>query len=75
MAQIPLLLLLTLVVLVAANRQVIGRYMAVLLTFAAFTDFNAVLFLQYFTWVIPFIVLAAGESTEGPPRTGTEATS
>ena len=60
-AEIPLCLLLTLLVLVAAHRQVIGRYMAVFLAFAVFTDFNTVLFPQYFAWAIPFIVLAAGE--------------
>jgi hypothetical protein len=75
LARVPLLLLLTLVVLVAAHRQVIGRYAAVLLMFAAFTDFNTVLFPQYFAWVIPFIVLAAGERAAVPSRTAPGATS
>jgi hypothetical protein len=74
-ARVPLLLLLTLVVLVAAHRQVIGRYTAVLLMFAAFTDFNTVLFPQYFVWVIPFIALAAGEGAAVPSRAVPEATS
>ncbi len=74
-ARIPLLLLLTLVVLVVAHREVIGRYTAVLLMFAAFTDFNTVLFLQYFVWVVPFIVLAAGERAAAPPRAARGATS
>jgi uncharacterized membrane protein len=68
LARVPLLLLLTLVVLIAAHRRVIGRYTAVLLMFATFTDFNTVLFPQYFAWVVPFIVLAAGEHTAAPPR-------
>jgi hypothetical protein len=66
-ARIPLLLLATLVLLVAASRQVIGRYTTVLLMFTAFTDFNAVLFPQYFAWVIPFIVLAAEERATTRP--------
>jgi uncharacterized membrane protein len=74
-ARIPLLLLLALIVLVAAHRQLIGRYMAVLLTFFAFTDFNPVLFPQYFVWIIPFIVLTAGELAEAPSRAVTGATS
>jgi hypothetical protein len=47
-ARIPLLLLLMLVVVLAAHWPMIGRYMAVLLTFAVFTDFNTVLMPQYF---------------------------
>ena len=74
MARIPLLLLLTLATLVAAHRQAIGRYTAVLLMFAAFTDFNTVLFPQYFAWVIPFIALAACERPAAPTRLATGAT-
>jgi hypothetical protein len=33
-----------------------------------FTDFNTVLFPQYFVWVIPFIVLAAGDHAEARLR-------
>ena len=75
LARAPLLLLLTLVVLIAAHRQVIGRYTAVHLMFATFTDFNTVLFPQYFAWVVPFIVLAAGERAAAPPRAATGSTS
>jgi uncharacterized membrane protein len=74
-ARFPLLLLLALVVLVAAHRQLIGRYTAVLLTFVAFTDFNPVLFPQYFVWIIPFIVLTAGERGEASSRALTGAPS
>jgi uncharacterized membrane protein len=45
----------------------IGRYAAVLLVFVSFVDFNAVLFPQYLTWVVPFVPLAVGEWLEGPP--------
>jgi hypothetical protein len=67
-ARIPLLLLSCLILLGAAYRQVIGRYTTVLLMFTVFTDFNTVLFPQYFAWVIPFIVLAAGEHTQTRPQ-------
>jgi len=73
-ARIPLLLLATLILLVAAHRQVIGRYMTVLLMLTVFTDFNTVLFPQYFAWVIPFIVLAAGERAATPRHEATSAT-
>lgn len=67
-ARIPLVFLASLILLVAAYRQVIGRYTTVLLMFTVFTDFNTVLFPQYFAWVIPFIVLAAGERNASQPR-------
>jgi hypothetical protein len=72
-ARIPLLLLAALIPLVAAHRQVIGRYTTVLLMFTVFTDFNTVLFPQYFAWVIPFVVLAAGERAATRPREATGA--
>jgi hypothetical protein len=53
------MLLLVALVLVAAARGEIGRYLAVLLVFATFMDFNTVFFLQYVTWTVPFLVLAA----------------
>jgi hypothetical protein len=46
-------------VLVAAARGEIGRYLAVLLILATFVDFNAVFYLQYMAWLVPFVVLAA----------------
>lgn len=75
LARIPLLLLASLILLVAAHRQVIGRYTTVLLMFAVVTDFNTVLFPQYFVWAIPFIVLAAGERAAARPRDVSGATS
>jgi len=57
-ARLPMLLLIALV-MVAAARGEIGRYLAVLLVFATFLDFNAVFFLQYVAWIAPFLVLAA----------------
>jgi len=68
LARIPLLVVVAFILLVAAHRQVIGRYTTVLLMFVAFTDFNTVLFPQYFAWVIPFIVLAAVERGGARPR-------
>lgn len=57
-ARLPMLLLVALV-LVAAARGEIGRYLAVLLVFATLVDFNTVFFLQYVAWTVPFLVLAA----------------
>ena len=74
-ARIPLLFLASLIVLVAAYRQVIGRYTTVLLMFTVFTDFNTVLFPQYFAWVIPFIVLAATERSQTRSREAPGVTS
>jgi len=62
------LLLATLILLVAASYQAIGQYTTILLMFTVLTDFNTVLFPQYFAWVIPFIVLAAGEHAEARLR-------
>jgi hypothetical protein len=67
-ARLPLVLLASLILLVAAYRQVIGRYITVLLMFTVFTNFNTVFFPQYFAWVIPFIVLAAEERAAPRPR-------
>jgi len=65
----------SLIVLVAAYRQVIGRYTILLLMFTVFTGFHTVLFPQYFAWVIPFIVLAAGEHTHPRSRAAPGVTS
>jgi hypothetical protein len=46
-------------VLVAVARGEIGRYLAVLLILATFVGFNAVFYLQYMAWLVPFVVLAA----------------
>lgn len=58
LAALPMLVL-TLLVALAAARGEIGRYLSVVLVLAVFTDFNAVIFLQYLAWVVPFLALAA----------------
>lgn len=57
-SRLPMLLLMGLVLVAAAHRE-IGRYLAVLLLLATFVDFNAVFYLQYMAWLVPFLVLAA----------------
>lgn len=56
--RLPMLLLMGLV-LWAAARGEIGRYLAVLLLLVTFVDFNAVFYFQYMAWLVPFLVLAA----------------
>lgn len=56
-AKLPMLFLMILVFLSAMKRQ-IGIYASVLLIMSVFVNFNSVLFLQYFSWVVPFILLA-----------------
>ena len=64
------MLLFTAGVAVAAARSEIDRYFSVLLVLAAFTDFNAVIFVQYLAWPVPFLVLAACESSDEPEPPG-----
>lgn len=59
-ARAPMILLLALVY-VLAWRQTVGKYLASLLTMAVFIDFNAVLFLQYFDWLVPFVPLSIAD--------------
>jgi uncharacterized membrane protein len=66
-ARLPMLLLVALV-LVAAARGEIGRYLAVVLVFATFLDFNTVFFLQYMTWIVPFLVLAVLDRRPRPAQ-------
>ena len=56
--RLPMLVLMGLV-LWAAGRGEIGRYLAVLLILVSFVDYNAVFYLQYMAWLVPFLVLAA----------------
>jgi uncharacterized membrane protein len=56
--RLPMLLLMGLVLWAAARGEV-GRYLAVLLLLVTFVDFNAVFYLQYMAWLVPFLVLAA----------------
>ncbi|OUL23322.1 hypothetical protein BV378_21855 [Nostoc sp. RF31YmG] len=56
-AKLPMFFLMILVYLSAIKRQ-IDIYTSVLLAMSVFVDFNSVLFLQYFCWIVPFIPLA-----------------
>ncbi|MGB3533897.1 MAG: hypothetical protein WBA13_10315 [Microcoleaceae cyanobacterium] len=55
-AKLPMLFLMSLIFLGSARRQ-IGIYTSVLLMMAIFINFNSVLFLQYFSWIVPFLPL------------------
>jgi hypothetical protein len=66
-ARVPMWLL-TAGVAIAAVRGEIGRYLSVLLVLAVFTDFNAVIFVEYLAWAVPFLVLAACEPNRKPER-------
>lgn len=59
-ARIPMFALIGFTYVLAWRRQ-IGKYTATLFAMAAFIDFSPVLFLQYFTWLVPFILLAAAD--------------
>jgi hypothetical protein len=59
-ARLPLFLMLVAVYGLAWRGQ-IGLYMSSLLALVTFTDFNAVLFRQYLTWIVPLIPLAVLE--------------
>jgi uncharacterized membrane protein len=56
--RLPMFLLMGLVLWAAARGEV-GRYLAVLLLLVTFVDFNAVFYLQYMAWLVPFLALAA----------------
>jgi hypothetical protein len=58
LARLPMLCLL-IVAYLAFWRREFGLYRAGLLVIAVFLDFNSVLFLQYFCWLVPFVPLAA----------------
>ncbi len=55
-AKLPMVFLMSIIFLGSIKRQ-IGIYTSVLLMMAVFINFNSVLFLQYFCWVVPFIPL------------------
>jgi hypothetical protein len=63
-ARLPMLGLL-IVAYVAFWQCELGLYQAGLLVMAAFVDFNSVLFLQYFCWLVPFVPLAAIDTRAG----------
>lgn len=64
LARLPMLCLL-IVAYLAFWRRELGLYRAGLLVMAVFIDFNSVLFLQYFCWLVPFVPLAAVETRPG----------
>lgn len=55
-ARLPMLMMLLAVYGLAWRKQ-IGFYLGVLLALVIFIDFNAVLFRQYFAWIVPLIPL------------------
>jgi hypothetical protein len=59
-ARIPLVVLL-LAVYWLAVRRIGGKYLPAALAFTVFISFNAVLFNQYFAWLIPFLLLMVVE--------------
>ena len=68
-AKIPMLALMLLACVLAWQRR-IGKWTSVLLIMAAFVDFSSVLFRQYFTWLAPFIPLAALDLLRDAPSEG-----
>jgi uncharacterized membrane protein len=66
-ARLPLLGMLILIYVLFARRK-LPLIAAGLLVMATFIDFNSVLFLQYFSWLVPFILMAVAELA-GPVRT------
>ena len=57
---LPMLVLTTLIGF-GVVRQQIGLYTSALLTLSVFVNFNAVLFTQYFCWVLPFVPLTLSD--------------
>jgi len=63
-ARLPMLVML-LAVYALAWRRKIGMYVASLFAMSTFLDFNAVLFRQYFAWIVPLIPLVMLDLWEG----------
>ncbi|HEY9642422.1 MAG TPA: hypothetical protein V6C57_18190 [Coleofasciculaceae cyanobacterium] len=57
---LPTLVLMILIYVSACKRQ-IGLYTSALLTLFVFINFNAILFTQYFCWVMPFVPLSLAD--------------
>ncbi|MGD8475217.1 MAG: hypothetical protein PVH59_13935, partial [Anaerolineae bacterium] len=65
-AKVPLLLFMV-AIYWASLRQMISPIVSALLVMATFVSFNSVFFSSYTLWIIPFILLAAGEAI-GPGK-------
>ena len=73
-ARLPMLALLGIVYLMAFQEK-IGMAAAAFLVMAVFLSFNPVLFLQYFCWEVPLLLLAIAEgSSTHPPKLRSSAT-
>jgi uncharacterized membrane protein len=68
LARLPILALLIGTYL-AAWQKALGRYAAAMLVIAIFISFNPVLYVQYFAWLMPLLLLAASEWLIKIPRT------
>ena len=55
------LVVLLLAVYWLAARRISGKYLPAALAFSVFISFNAVLYNQYFVWLIPFMLLMVAE--------------
>jgi uncharacterized membrane protein len=66
-ARVPMIVLLVLSYVLYARRE-LGLYAACLLIMAIFVYFNSVLFLQYFCWPVPFVLLAVSEGSSSRRR-------
>ena len=47
----------------ASWQKALGRFAAAMLVMAIFIGFNPVLYVQYFAWLMPLLLLAASEWT------------
>ena len=59
------MLVMLLAVYALAWRRKVGMYVASLFAMSTFVDFNAVLFRQYFAWIVPLIPLVMLDLWEG----------
>jgi len=64
---LPMLILISLIGFGVIRRQ-IGIYTSALLTLSVFVNFNAVLFTQYFCWLVPFVPLTVSDFLDRPPQ-------
>ncbi len=62
------MLILTILICFGVIRRQIGLYTSALLTLSVFVNFNAVLFTQYFCWVVPFVPLAGSDFLDRHPQ-------